>query len=231
MRRWGEGERFLDRIASIRSAGADGRLPLVVHRRAIRGRPRPITTCSSSGSRRPSWTGWDSSRSATRSAPTPPASRTRSTGPWWPSGSASAPSSRTASPPRRREELLGATVEVLVDAPGEGRTYREAPEIDGIVSAARRPARRIVRRGGGHRRRRPRPGRRTGPRAGTGRPPRPRPLARSGGDGPMSDGAVHPGRRAHDVHAHPRPSDRRPSSPRPTGSPCCACWPPRWSSP
>jgi ribosomal protein S12 methylthiotransferase len=34
----------------------------------------------------------------------------------------------------RREELLGATVEVLVDAPGEGRTYREAPEIDGIVN-------------------------------------------------------------------------------------------------
>jgi ribosomal protein S12 methylthiotransferase len=34
----------------------------------------------------------------------------------------------------RREELIGATVEVLVDAPGEGRTYREAPEIDGIVT-------------------------------------------------------------------------------------------------
>jgi ribosomal protein S12 methylthiotransferase len=35
---------------------------------------------------------------------------------------------------QRRDELLGTTVEVLVDAPGEGRTYREAPEIDGIVS-------------------------------------------------------------------------------------------------
>jgi ribosomal protein S12 methylthiotransferase len=34
----------------------------------------------------------------------------------------------------RREALLGATVEVLVDSPGEGRTYREAPEIDGIVA-------------------------------------------------------------------------------------------------
>jgi ribosomal protein S12 methylthiotransferase len=33
-----------------------------------------------------------------------------------------------------RDRLIGATVEVLVDAPGEGRTYREAPEIDGIVS-------------------------------------------------------------------------------------------------
>ncbi len=33
----------------------------------------------------------------------------------------------------RREALIGTTVEVLVDAAGEGRTYREAPEIDGIV--------------------------------------------------------------------------------------------------
>src|ERR1019366_7270190 len=34
----------------------------------------------------------------------------------------------------KREELIGETVEVLVDAPGEARTYREAPEIDGIVT-------------------------------------------------------------------------------------------------
>jgi ribosomal protein S12 methylthiotransferase len=35
---------------------------------------------------------------------------------------------------RRRDALIGSTVEVLVDAPGQGRTYREAPEIDGVVS-------------------------------------------------------------------------------------------------
>ncbi|HEY5110401.1 MAG TPA: 30S ribosomal protein S12 methylthiotransferase RimO [Acidimicrobiales bacterium] len=34
----------------------------------------------------------------------------------------------------KREELIGETVEVLVDAPGEARSYREAPEIDGIVT-------------------------------------------------------------------------------------------------
>lgn len=34
----------------------------------------------------------------------------------------------------RRDELIGTTVTVLVDVPGEGRTYREAPEIDGIVN-------------------------------------------------------------------------------------------------
>jgi len=33
----------------------------------------------------------------------------------------------------KRDELLGRRVEVLVDEPGIGRTYREAPEIDGIV--------------------------------------------------------------------------------------------------
>src|SRR5439155_21600183 len=33
----------------------------------------------------------------------------------------------------RRDALVGRVVEVLVDAPGTGRTHREAPEIDGIV--------------------------------------------------------------------------------------------------
>ena len=33
----------------------------------------------------------------------------------------------------RRDALIGTTVSVLVDAPGVGRTHREAPEIDGIV--------------------------------------------------------------------------------------------------
>ena len=33
----------------------------------------------------------------------------------------------------RRDELVAARVEVLVDRPGVGRTYREAPEIDGVV--------------------------------------------------------------------------------------------------
>ncbi len=34
---------------------------------------------------------------------------------------------------QRRDELIGRRVEVLVDAPGVGRTQREAPEIDGVV--------------------------------------------------------------------------------------------------
>ena len=41
---------------------------------------------------------------------------------------------------RHRDELVGREVEVLVDAPGEGRTYREAPEIDGVVLLPQRLA-------------------------------------------------------------------------------------------
>jgi ribosomal protein S12 methylthiotransferase len=33
----------------------------------------------------------------------------------------------------RRDDLIGAEMEVLVDAPGVGRSHREAPEIDGVV--------------------------------------------------------------------------------------------------
>ena len=38
---------------------------------------------------------------------------------------------------RRRRQLVGTMSEVLVDRPGRARSYREAPEIDGIVSVPR----------------------------------------------------------------------------------------------
>lgn len=34
---------------------------------------------------------------------------------------------------RRRDDLIGETLEVLVDSPGVGRSHREAPEIDGVI--------------------------------------------------------------------------------------------------
>ncbi len=34
---------------------------------------------------------------------------------------------------RRRDELIGTEVTVLVDQPGEARSTREAPEIDGVI--------------------------------------------------------------------------------------------------
>jgi ribosomal protein S12 methylthiotransferase len=36
----------------------------------------------------------------------------------------------------RRDLLIGERLEVLVDSPGEGRSFREAPEIDGVVRLA-----------------------------------------------------------------------------------------------
>jgi len=33
----------------------------------------------------------------------------------------------------RRDDLIGTTIDVLVDAPGQARSTREAPEIDGLV--------------------------------------------------------------------------------------------------
>jgi ribosomal protein S12 methylthiotransferase len=37
----------------------------------------------------------------------------------------------------RRDQLIGSRVEVLVDRPGTARSYREAPEIDGVVVVPR----------------------------------------------------------------------------------------------
>ena len=34
----------------------------------------------------------------------------------------------------KRDQLIGREVEVLVDAPGLARSYREAPEIDGVIT-------------------------------------------------------------------------------------------------
>ncbi len=34
----------------------------------------------------------------------------------------------------KRDELIGRAVEVLVDAPGQARSFREAPEIDGTIA-------------------------------------------------------------------------------------------------
>ena len=85
---------------------------------AIRGRQRRTTTDCSNGSARPNSTGSGSSRSATKPAPTPPGCPTRSPPGWWLSGCASAPSCRTPSRPHGGEQLIGSTVEVLVDCPG-----------------------------------------------------------------------------------------------------------------
>ena len=134
MRRWGEGERFLDRIASIRRAEPTRRLPIVVHRRLSgrdRGGPRRPAR---PGSARPSSTGWASSPSAARRAPSPPSSTTRCPTELMAERLRECAELQDAITAQRRDALIGDVVDVLVDAPGEGRTYREAPEIDGSWS-------------------------------------------------------------------------------------------------
>jgi ribosomal protein S12 methylthiotransferase len=133
MRRWGEGDRFLDRIASIRSAE-----PTAAFRSSfIIGYPGETEADHDHllqwiAEARLDWVGFFpfSNEVGTYAAGLDDqvpdelvAERLLEC--------AELQDAITAA---RREELIGATVEVLVDAPGEGRTYREAPEIDGIVS-------------------------------------------------------------------------------------------------
>jgi tRNA A37 methylthiotransferase MiaB len=44
----------------------------------------------------------------------------------------------------KRSQLVGTTVEVLVDRPGQGRSHREAPEIDGVVQFSEEASRGLV---------------------------------------------------------------------------------------
>ena len=133
MRRWGEGERFLDRIGSIRAAE-----PTAAFRSSfIIGYPGETEADHDRllewiDEARLDWVGFFpfSNEVGTHASgldgQVPAelvAERMRE-----------CTELQDAITAARREELIGSTVEVLVDAPGEGRTYREAPEIDGIVT-------------------------------------------------------------------------------------------------
>jgi len=133
MRRWGEGDRFLDRIASIRSAE-----PTAAFRSSfIVGYPGETEEDHDHllawiGEAGLDWVGFFpfSNEAGTYAegldgqVPTELVTeRIRE-----------CTELQDAITAAKREELIGRTVEVLVDAPGEARTYREAPEIDGIVT-------------------------------------------------------------------------------------------------
>jgi ribosomal protein S12 methylthiotransferase len=133
MRRWGEGERFLDRIRSIRSAE-----PTAAFRSSfIVGYPgeteedhdRLLAWIEEA---RLDWVGFFpfsnevGTYAADLDGQVPEALMAERIG--------ECTELQDAITAAKREELIGATVEVLVDSPGEARTYREAPEIDGIVT-------------------------------------------------------------------------------------------------
>jgi len=133
MRRWGEGDRFLDRIAAIRrdEPAAAFRSSFIV------GYPGETEEDHDQllawlGEAQLDWVGFfpfspeEGTHAAGLDGQVPAelvAERLREC--------AELQDAVTAA---RRDLLIGTRVEVLVDAPGEGRTYREAPEIDGIVS-------------------------------------------------------------------------------------------------
>ena len=134
MRRWGDGGRFLDRIAAIRAAAPEAAL----RSSFILGYPGETEEDHDEllgflAEARLDWAGFFpfSEEPGTRAASAPDAERVpaelalerlRECG-----------ELQDAVTAERRAALVGRTVEVLVDAPGEGRSHREAPEIDGIV--------------------------------------------------------------------------------------------------
>jgi ribosomal protein S12 methylthiotransferase len=133
MRRWGDGERFLERIATIRSAeqGAAFRSNFIV------GYPGETEDDHDQllafvREARLDWCGFFAfspeqgtyAADLDRQVPAPLRQERL----------AELRELQDAITATRRDELIGSRVRVLVDAPGVGRTYREAPEIDGIVT-------------------------------------------------------------------------------------------------
>jgi ribosomal protein S12 methylthiotransferase len=132
MRRWGDGERFLERIAAIRA-----REPAAAFRsNFIVGYPGETEEDHDRlldwlAEARLDWCGFfayspeDGTHAAGLDGEVPAelvAERL-----------AEVRALQDAITAERRDALVGTTVEVLVDAPGVARSFREAPEIDGVV--------------------------------------------------------------------------------------------------
>jgi ribosomal protein S12 methylthiotransferase len=133
MRRWGDGERFLDRIGSIRAARPDA----AFRSNFIVGYPgeteddhdRLLAFVEEA---RLDWCGFFTyseeagTHAASLDGAVPkPLVRERM---------AELTEAQDRITAAKRDELLGARVEVLVDTPGSARSHREAPEIDGVIS-------------------------------------------------------------------------------------------------
>jgi ribosomal protein S12 methylthiotransferase len=132
MRRWGDGDRFLDRISSIRrhEPGAVFRSNFIV------GYPGETETDHDRllefvDAAQLDWCGFfayskeDGTYGAGLDAEVPVSLMGERL--------AELREQQDVITARRRDELIGSVVEVLVDRPGVARSYREAPEIDGIV--------------------------------------------------------------------------------------------------
>ena len=132
MRRWGDGDRFLRRIADIRGADSDAtfRSSFILGYPGESERDHDLLLEFLSEAQL-DWAGFfpysreDGTHAAGLDDQVPPElalERLREC--------AELQDTITAA---KRDALIGATRQVLVDAPGRGRTVHEAPEIDGIV--------------------------------------------------------------------------------------------------
>ena len=132
MKRWGDGERFLERIAAIRSAD-----PHATFRSSfILGYPGETEDDQAElldflEAAQLDWVGFFpySAEAGTAAAtmenqisPELALERLRE-----------ASALQDAITARRRDEMVGKVFDVLIDAPGVGRTVKECPEIDGVV--------------------------------------------------------------------------------------------------
>ncbi len=132
MRRWGDGERFLRRIASIRDRFPDA----AFRTNFIVGYPGETEADHDELLRfldvaQVDWCGFfaysreDGTYAADLDGAVP--------APLVQERLAEAGELQDRITAARRQALIGHTLEVLVDRPGEGRSHREAPEIDGVV--------------------------------------------------------------------------------------------------
>ena len=132
MRRWGDGDRFLRRIADIRAADAQATFRssfiLGYPGETERDHDRLLEFLAEA---QLDWAGFFPFSNEAGRTPPPFPIRSRPSWPW--SGCASVPSCRTGSRRPGATCWSGQRRQVLVDAPGRGRTVHEAPEIDGIV--------------------------------------------------------------------------------------------------
>jgi ribosomal protein S12 methylthiotransferase len=143
MRRWGGGDRFLDRITSIRSAepGAAFRSSFIVGYpgETEEDHDRLLAWLAEA---RLDWAGFfpfspEDGTPAAGLGDRVPAELVRER-------IDECTELQDAVTATRRDALIGSTVEVLVDEPGRGRTYREAPEIDGVVELVGNPGDGVV---------------------------------------------------------------------------------------
>ena len=133
MRRWGDGERFLERIAAIRAADRDA----TFRSSFILGYPgeteddqRDLLEFIEAAQL--DWAGFFTfSRRGRHATPTTWATRCPTN--WRSSDCARCSELQDEITARRRDALVGTRQRVLIDAPGVGRSVRECPEIDGIV--------------------------------------------------------------------------------------------------